>query len=182
MAQHVCPWWIGYLLANPLRRLLENPERLLRPHIREGMTVLDFGSGMGYFTLPAARLVGPSGKVIALDIQEKMLSKLKKRAQSAGLLDRVALHLSDPDHISLDEPVDLALALYVVHETPDPRAFFAKMKELLKPSARMLVAEPWFHVSREEFESSLEAASAAGFRRVDEGISGRRLTALLERP
>ena len=79
MADHICPWWMGYLLANPLRRLLEEPEKLIGPFVKEGMTVVDYGCGMGFFTLPMARLVGPGGKVIAVDVQEKMPSSFRCR-------------------------------------------------------------------------------------------------------
>ncbi len=64
----VCPWYLGYLLASPLRRLLENPERMLRPYVRPGMTVLEPGSGMGFFSLPLARLVGAEGRVVCVDL------------------------------------------------------------------------------------------------------------------
>ncbi len=61
MSKRVCPWWLGYLLVNPLRKLLYKPENILKPYIHEGMTVLEVGSGMGFFTLPMARLVGRIG-------------------------------------------------------------------------------------------------------------------------
>jgi predicted methyltransferase len=64
MHQHrVCPWWLGYLLASPLRRLRHDPSPILAPYLREGMTVLEPGPGMGFFTLELARRVGPSGRV-----------------------------------------------------------------------------------------------------------------------
>lgn len=65
---HVCPWWGGYFLLTPLRRLIENPEELFRPLVRPEMTVFEPGCGMGYFTLPLARMVGPEGTVIAVDL------------------------------------------------------------------------------------------------------------------
>ena len=55
---HVCPWWIGYLLASPIRRIFQNPEEILSPFIRFGMAVLEPGPGMGFFTIPLARMVG----------------------------------------------------------------------------------------------------------------------------
>ena len=61
----VCPWWAGYILASPLRRLIQDPRSLLAPYVHPGMTVLEPGPGMGFFTLELARLVGPAGRVIA---------------------------------------------------------------------------------------------------------------------
>jgi len=55
MAGHkVCPWWLGYLLACPLRRLSQDPGRILAPYVRGGMAVLEPGPGMGFFTLKLA--------------------------------------------------------------------------------------------------------------------------------
>jgi ubiquinone/menaquinone biosynthesis C-methylase UbiE len=88
MDEHVCPWWAGYLLANPLRRLLQKPEKIVSPYLRNGMTVLEIGPGMGFFTLPMARIVGASGRIICVDIQEKMIAGLMRRARRAGLADQ----------------------------------------------------------------------------------------------
>jgi len=85
MAQHVCPWWVGHFLASPFRRFAHNPRKILAPHVRPGMTVLDLGPGMASFTLDLARFAGPAGRVIAVDIQPRMLREVEKRAAKAGL-------------------------------------------------------------------------------------------------
>lgn len=82
MAEHVCPVWVGYLLLSPPRKLWESPRKVLGPYMSPGMTVLEPGRGMGFFTLPASQMAGPEGKVLAVDIQPKMLQKV--RAQGAG--------------------------------------------------------------------------------------------------
>ena len=69
MAIHVCPWWAGYFIDNPLRRLLHSPEAILGRHLRTGMTAMDLGCGMGLFSIAMARMVGDQGCVIAVDIQ-----------------------------------------------------------------------------------------------------------------
>lgn len=166
MSHMVCPAWLGYFLLNPLRRLLENPERMLRGLIIEGMTVLEPGCGMGYFTLPMARMVGPGGKVVAVDIQPKMLSALRRRAEKAGLSSRVEARLAGPDHLALQDlegQVDVAVALHVVHEVPDPSAFFLEIRKALRPGARFFLAEPRGHVSRKKMEETLSTAEAAGY-------------------
>ena len=91
MGKLVCPPWLGYVLLNPLRKLVENPDKILGRFVREGMIVLETGCGMGYFTLPLARMVGAKGRVVAVDIAPKMLSVLERRAQKAGLLDRIEI-------------------------------------------------------------------------------------------
>ena len=105
MAKHVCPWWVGYLLVSPIRRWFQDPEKILSPYVSEGMTVLDIGPGMGFFTIPAARMVGDSGRVIAVDLQEKMLKSLVKRAEKAGVAGRIvsqALRAGQPWSIRTD--------------------------------------------------------------------------------
>ena len=101
MKHHVCPWWLGYLLASPLRRLLQDPAKILAPYIREGMTVLEPGPGMGFFTLELARLVGAGGRVIAVDVQPKMLDRLKRRAGTAGVSERVHARVCSSDSLGL---------------------------------------------------------------------------------
>jgi len=86
MAGHgVCPWWIGYLLASPLRRLQCDPAALLAPYVREGVAVLEPGPGMGFFTLELARRVGPTGRVIAVDIQPRMIDGLNPDISHCGM-------------------------------------------------------------------------------------------------
>src|SRR6516164_4706360 len=113
MSEHVCPWWLGYLLVSPIRRWMQNPDELIDPYVTPGMTVLEPGPGMGFFTLPLARRVG-SGRVIAVDIQPKMLDRLRRRAIKAGLIQRIETRLSKPDSLAIDDlkgKVDFILAV-----------------------------------------------------------------------
>jgi len=179
MAKRVCPWWVGYLLVSPIRRWLQDPEKILSPYITEGMTVLDIGPGMGFFTIPAARMVGESGTVIAIDVQERMLKTLRKRAEKAGVAGRVVTRICEPNSIGISEPIDLCLAFNVVHEVPDPRAFFSQIKEILKPTGRLLLSEPRGHVSEKEFQGTLTLAAAAGLKVIGKPKIGRSRSALL---
>jgi SAM-dependent methyltransferase len=170
MAHRVCPWWLGYLLASPLRRLMVDPRKLLMPYVHEGMTVLEPGPGMGFFTAELARLAGASGRVVALDIQSKMLDRLKRRLAKAGLLERVDIHLVQPDSVGLADlagSVDFVLAFAVVHEVPSPGPFFAELSRALKPGGSILFAEPVGHVKPELWDAELEAASQAGLMVVE---------------
>lgn len=167
MAHRVCPYWIGYLLVSPLRRLIHNPEEIFRPFVTTGMTVLDIGSAMGFFTLPLARMVGPDGKVVCVDVQEKMLKSLQRRALKANVLDRIFTQVCKPTSLGLggfDGTIDFAVAFAVVHEVPDARSLFAEVFQALKPGARCLIAEPKGHVSAPDFEQTLFAAEQTGLR------------------
>ena len=167
MGKRVCPWWLGYFLASPLRRLFsDDPHRLLAPYIRPGMTVLEPGPGMGYFTLELARLVEASGRVVTVEIQPKMLRRLMRRAERAGLAGRIQGRLGTPVLMGLCDvagKIDFTLAFAVVHEMPDPSAFFTEVAAASKPQAQVLFAEPSGHVKPTEFEAELAAAWRAGF-------------------
>jgi len=92
------------------------------------MTVVEPGPGMGFFTLELARLVGPSGRVIAVDVQPKMLAELRRRAAKAGVLDRIEARQGPGDRMGLNDlngQADFALAFAVVHELPSAGKFFA---------------------------------------------------------
>lgn len=159
----VCPVERAGSLDNRARRWFQDPRRILGPYIREGMSVLDFGCGPGFFTLDIARMVGPNGRVVVADLQEGMLQKLQLKLQGGDLGPRVTLLHSRENDLEVSPPVDFVLAFYVVHEVPDQSAFFAGMWAALNPQGQMLVVEPPFHVSRRKFEAMLELARREGF-------------------
>ncbi len=128
------------------------------------MTALDFGCGPGFFTLDLARLVGPSGRVIAADLQPAMLERVRLKVHGAGLGSRITLHQCQPTRLGLSGPLDFVFAFYVVHELPDPAAFLAEVRPLFSPGGRLLVVEPPFHVSSAAFATTLRLADQAGFR------------------
>ncbi len=184
MAGHVCPWWLGYLLASPIRRLMHDPHKILAPYVREGMTVLEPGPGMGFFTLELARLVGPAGRVVAVDLQPKMLEGLKRRAAKAGLSDRITARLASSTSMNvadLTARVDFALVFAVVHELPEPARFFFEVASTLKPAASLLFVEPSGHVKAAKFESELQAAVRAGLSPVEHPSIWRNHAVLLKK-
>lgn len=167
--RHVCPYWVAVLLASPLRRLIENPDRILGPHVRPGMTVLDVGCALGFFTLPLAHLVGPEGLVIAVDLQERMIRNLQRRLQRAGLQGRVETRICMPHELSIADltgTVDFAAAIHVIHETPDPEFTLDQIGSVLKTGARLLLMEPRGHVSPTAFAQTEASARAVGLREV----------------
>jgi len=183
MAEHICPWWVGYILASPIRRLLQDPVEIVRPYVKKGMTVLEPGPGMGFFTVELARQVGPSGRVIAVDIQPRMISGLKRRLAKKGLLERVDARVSTSDSLGLKDlagKVDFALAIAAVHEMPSPTWFFPQVAEAMKPSGTLLFAEPRGHVKDAAFQAEIDAALAAGFAVAERPAVKRSLAALLK--
>jgi ubiquinone/menaquinone biosynthesis C-methylase UbiE len=174
---------VSYLLASPVRRIFNNPQKILAGHVRPGMTVLEPGPGMGFFTIELARLVGGSGRVIAVDIQPKMLDGLKRKTARAGVLDRVEIRQGLPDSLGLGDlaaAVDFTLAFAVVHELASAATFFREVADVSKPGARILLVEPKAHVTASKFDDELRAARDAGFLLLD-SPEKRKNTALLEK-
>jgi len=164
MAGYVCPWWGGFFIDNRLRRLLHKPEKILAPYLEPGMTAIDFGCGMGVFSIAMARMVGDAGRVIAVDVQEKMLEVLGKRAEKAGVAQRIRTHRCPPDSIGVDDQVDFVLAFWSAHETPDVARLLGRLHGSLAGGGRLLLAEPKGHVRARRFEKMIAAAERAGLR------------------
>ena len=146
-----------------IRRWLQNPRKILQPYVAEGMTALDIGCGPGFFTIDMARMVGASGRVIAVDLQEGMLDKLRAKIRGSELEERIRLHRAGESGIGVTENADFALCFYLLHELPDQVVFFAELLSMLKPGGQALLVEPPIHVSLKAFEETLRQARDAGF-------------------
>jgi ubiquinone/menaquinone biosynthesis C-methylase UbiE len=184
MAERVCPWWVGYLLVSPIRRWLEKPEEVLGSHVSSGATALDVGCAMGYFSLPLAEAVGPGGRVVCVDLQERMIRSLRKRAARAGLSDRIETRVCSTDSLGigdLEGKVDFALAYAVVHEVRDTDTFLAEIQHALAPGGRLLIAEPRGHVSEEALEATVASGRKAGLSVVERPDIKRSRAVLLEK-
>ena len=179
---HVCPWWMAWTFDNPIRKWFQDPERIIGSIVRDGMIVADIGCGMGYFSVAMARMVGPGGRVLSVDLQEKMLRYLKKRAVKAGVQDLITTTLGEPDDIKItDSHVDFVLAFWMVHEVKDIPRFFGQVAKALKPGGKVLYVEPRMHVTQERFEEILGYAKDIGFSVSDGPKVGMSRSAVLEK-
>lgn len=179
---HVCPRWLCFTIDNWVRRCLQNPEQIIKDYVRQGDTVLDVGPGIGFFTIPMARLVGDNGQVIAVDIQEEMLAAISKRAIQTGLAHRVCLQLASPGSLNVTDRADFILAFWMAHEVPDQERFFAQLHAVMKDDGKFLLAEPKLHVSKAQFETLLGKAQKVGFRRLNLPDIPLSLAALFVKP
>ncbi len=182
MSHRVCPWYLGYILASPLRRLMVKPEELLAPFLKAGMRVLEVGPGMGFFSLPMARLVGPDGRIICVDLQENMVRGLRRRASRAGLLDRIETRQCSANSLAVDDlrgTIDFALAFAVVHEVPDQRKFLGEIRASLRNGATLLISEPEGHVTPNDFDVTVSTAKELGLNAVEYPAINRNLTVVM---
>ena len=171
----VCSHKLALFLDNWVRRVLQNPQKIVEEYIKEGDTVIDFGCGPGYFSIDMAKMVGASGTVIAADMQSDMLDRVRKKAERHNVQERMEFHRCRASSSGLQQKADFILAFYVVHETPDAREFFKEIKQLLNSGGRLLVVEPKIHVSRRAFEETLSDAQSVGWKIADfpKGKGGR---------
>jgi ubiquinone/menaquinone biosynthesis C-methylase UbiE len=148
------------------------------------MKVVEPGCGMGFFSLPLARMVGPHGRVICVDLQQPMITRLLKRVQKVGLDDRIEAHVCTDNGLGLQPwggKIDLVTAIHVIHEVPDAPAFLSQLHAVLKPAGRLLVLEPRGHVNAEAFQVTLARARQVGFTHLEAPRLRGEHTALLEK-
>jgi ubiquinone/menaquinone biosynthesis C-methylase UbiE len=165
---HLCPAAHSGWLTFSGRRWIQDPKRILRGLIEPGDLAIDLGCGPGFFTLPMAEMVGESGRVFAVDVQEGMLTRARVRAEQAGLATRIEFVLSEPEGPPPLGPADFALALWVLHEVPNKPEFLSRLRGCLKEGARFLLVEPKYHVTRGRFLATADLVRASGFAEVAE--------------
>ena len=163
----VCPVEIAGTLDNRIRRWIQNPKKILGPYIEKGMVILDIGCGPGFFSIDMAQMVGKSGRVIAADLQEGMLQKIRDKIKGTELEERVTLHKCKESKIGVSEHIDFVLLFYMVHEISNVAAFFSEIVTILKPDGRVFMVEPPFHVSKKAFGNIIIKASDAGLTVVE---------------
>jgi ubiquinone/menaquinone biosynthesis C-methylase UbiE len=145
---------------------LQDPDEIVKPYVEEGMSVLDVGCGMGFFSLPLAKLVGEKGSVVCIDLQEKMIKGLVARAKKAGLTDRIDARVRSQSSLGVSDlagKIDFALVFALVHEVPDKGNLFSEIHRTMKPAGKLLLAEPSGHVSKQDFERTVSLAQSARF-------------------
>jgi len=165
--KHVCPVEHAGHLDSRFRRWIHDPRKILAPYLTSGMRALDIGCGPGFFTLDMAYLVGKTGHVWAADIQQGMLDRLKRKIQGTELEERIDLKLIEDGRFNGLGPVDFCLAFYMVHEVPDQPSFFKEIHSVLKPGGLALIVEPPLHVSKKDFEATVQTARDAGLSVAD---------------
>ncbi len=141
-----------------------SPERVLRESgLRTGQAFADIGSGPGFFTIPAARIIGPTGMAFAVDTQTEMLIYLRDRKNPP---DNVILMKSEEYEVPLaDFTADFALMAFVLHETADKTRLLGEVRRILKPGGTLLLLD-WEKKAEEAgppFEERVSSGDARSF-------------------
>ncbi len=181
---HPLPHQMAALLDHPLRLRYRNPGDTLGLFgLGAGMTVLDLGCGTGLFTEEAARMVGPTGRVHAVDIQAPMLAAARTRVAAAGFGERVHFHHAGAYALPLENlSADVALLIAVLGEVPDRLHALLEVYRVLKPGGRLAVGEEPAHPAYMGGRTLRALAAQAGFVFVAQTGGPLAYNAVFERP
>lgn len=141
MGHRFDPQRLPALVSERRRQAIRPRELLQRLGLGPGAVVWDLGCGAGFFTLPAAEVVGPTGQVIATDVQPEMVQATREAA-AAGNFSNIRVYLTgDYEAPPALPPVDWVLLAYVLHEVAEPRRLLALAAANLKPQGRLVILE-----------------------------------------
>jgi ubiquinone/menaquinone biosynthesis C-methylase UbiE len=159
------PEFMANLIDNPLRRKIQPPSEMPARHgIEPGMTVLEVGPGNGRYTIEAARRVGSTGKVIAVDIEPKMIERVMKRAEAEKVTNLEA-RTADVYHLPFyDGTFDAIYMITVISEIPEPVRAMREFYRVLSPSGTLAFSEMLTDPDYPLAQTLVRQASQANFR------------------
>ncbi len=136
------PQFLANFIDNPLRRKIQPPEEMpLRHGIEPGMTVLEVGPGNGRYTVETARRVGSTGKVIAIDIEPKMIERVMQRARAEGVTQIEAKVANMYNLPFEDGTFDAVYLITVISEIPEPERALREFYRVLSPAGTLAFSE-----------------------------------------
>ena len=163
----------GILRDEQERRKWQNPENVLADvGLKSGMTFADIGCGQGFFTIPAAKIVGESGKVYASDISETNIQKLREKVDGAGLTNIIMETGKAEDLILCDACADIVFFGIVLHDFENPSKVLAKARSMLKKTGKLIDLDwkkeptgigPPLHIRFSE-EKAIDLLKSSGFK------------------
>ncbi len=122
-----------------------NPEEIIKElNLDEGMIVADFGCGAGFYSIPAARLVGSSGRVYALDVRREALDVVRSQSRQARLLniETIRANLEELHGSSIkDQAVDRVIISNILFQVDQKTELIAEAYRILKPRGLVMVVE-----------------------------------------
>lgn len=179
-----CPTWLGWMVEmdNPFSKINRSQTLVKHLELQPGMKVLDVGCGPGRLTIPVARAIRPNGIVVALDIQQGMLDKVKKKAQK-DRLNNIEYLLAGVGESKLEHNrFDRALLVTVLGEIPNQQLALKEIYDALKPGGVLCIAEIILDPHYQRYNKTLQLAERVGFRKKDIFTDWCAYSLLLEKP
>jgi ubiquinone/menaquinone biosynthesis C-methylase UbiE len=159
------PEFMANLIDHPLRHRLQPPyETAVRHGLEPGMVVLEVGPGSGTYTVGAAWRVGEQGKIVTIDIEPKMIERVRRKAEAEGV-HNIEARVADVYDLPLeDEAFDAIYMIAVIGEIPDPDRAMSEFYRVLSPTGTLafseLLTDPDYPLAR----TLIDRANSAGFR------------------
>ena len=157
-----CPLCMAGILDSKLRRFFFNPNKILKPYIHKNITALDIGCGPGVYTIEMAELLGGTGKVIAVDMQNEMLEIIQRKISGKSIEKNILLHQCTQEKIGVKENVDFVLMFYVVHEVPSKANLFDEVLPLINKNGLLMIVEPKL-IAAKSFNEMVNKIKDKGF-------------------
>ena len=130
------------------RELLPPEETLIKLGLHEGDVMADIGCGIGYFTVPASKIVGDNGNVFAMDILPEMLQDVGKKIKDNNI-SNIEILLTEENDLKLeDNKITFAFISTVLHEANEKEKFINEIKRILSPKGRIAIIE-WQKINSE---------------------------------
>ncbi|MFO7677954.1 MAG: class I SAM-dependent methyltransferase [Thermoplasmatota archaeon] len=136
------PQFLANIIDNPLRRAIQPPEKTaLRHGLRKGMKVLEVGPGNGRYTIAAAKVVGPDGLIVTIDIEEKMIKRVIKRVTQENITN-VRAEVANVYELPYEDSFfDIIYMIAVINEIPEQERAFQEFHRVLKSDGVLVFSE-----------------------------------------
>jgi ubiquinone/menaquinone biosynthesis C-methylase UbiE len=159
------PQFMANLIDNPFRRKIQPPDETPARHgIEPGMTVLEVGPGNGTYTVATARRVGSSGKVVTIDIEPRMIERVRRRARSEDM-ENIEAQVADVYSLPFEDGFfDAIYMIAVIGEIPKPDRAMREFHRVLSPSGTLAFSEFLWDPDYPRAGTLIREAASAGFQ------------------
>ncbi|MFN2243488.1 MAG: class I SAM-dependent methyltransferase [Anaerolineae bacterium] len=159
------PEFLADLIDNPLRRRFQPPyETAVRHGLEPGMTVLEVGPGNGTYTLGAAQRIGADGRLVTVDIEPRMIERVRQRVAAAGVVN-VEAKVADVCDLPFDDGTfDVVTMIAVIGEIPEPVRALQEFHRVLAPAGTLVFSELLVDPDYPLASTLMRWAASAGFR------------------
>jgi ubiquinone/menaquinone biosynthesis C-methylase UbiE len=158
------PEFMANLIDHPLRRKLQPPyATAVRHGLEPGMLVLEVGPGSGTYTVGAAQRVGEQGKIVTIDIEPKMIERVRRKAEAEGV-PNIEARVADVYNLPYDDEVfDAIYMIAVIGEIPEPDRAMSELYRVLSPTGTLAFSEILTDPDYPLASTLVDRASRAGF-------------------